>query len=32
MVISVNLAEQSYDIVLERGALNRVDELLELDR
>lgn len=32
MVISVNLAEQSYDIVLERGALNKVSELLSLER
>ena len=32
MVISVNLAEQGYDIILERGALNRADELLNLNR
>lgn len=32
MTISVNLAEQSYDIILERGALSRVDELLNLNR
>ncbi len=32
MVISVNLAEQSYDIILERGALERVHELLSLER
>ena len=32
MVISVNLGEQSYDIILERGALNKVSELINIDR
>ena len=32
MVISVNLAEQSYDIILERGAISRANELLNLNR
>ena len=32
MIITVNLAEQSYDIVLERGALSKIAELINLDR
>ena len=32
MIIPINLAEQSYDIVLERGALARVGELVNLNR
>lgn len=32
MIIPLNLNEDSYDIVLERGVLNRVGELLNLDR
>lgn len=32
MIIPINLAEQSYDIVLERGALARVGELINLNR
>ncbi len=32
MIINVNLAERGYDIVVERGALNRIGELLRLDR
>lgn len=32
MIISVNMAHQSYDIVLERGALSRVGEYIGLDR
>ena len=28
MVISVNLAEQSYDIILERGAISRAKKQL----
>ena len=31
-VLHMNLGEHSYDIVLERGALNRVGELFRLDR
>lgn len=32
MIIPVNASEQSYDIVIERGALNRAGELLNLKR
>ena len=32
MVISVNLGEQSYDIVLKRGALKEVSSLINLER
>lgn len=32
MIIPLNLNEQSYDIVLERGALKKAGELLDLDR
>ncbi|MBR5429620.1 MAG: 3-dehydroquinate synthase [Firmicutes bacterium] len=32
MMIPVSLGEHSYDIVLEPGALNRADDLLELER
>ena len=32
MIINVNLAERGYDIVVERGALNKIGELLRLDR
>ena len=32
MILPVNLSNQSYDIVLENGALNRAGELLRLDR
>ncbi len=32
MIIPLNLNEQSYDIVLERGALNRASEYLNLNR
>ena len=32
MIISVNLGEQSYDIILERGALNKVSELININR
>lgn len=32
MIINVGLGKDSYDIVLERGALNRVGELLNLNR
>ncbi len=32
MIIPLNLGEQSYDIVLERGALNKASEYLNLNR
>ena len=32
MIMTVDLKDRSYDIILERGALNRAGELLELDR
>ena len=32
MIIPLNLGEQSYDIVLERGALNKASEHLNLNR
>lgn len=32
MIINMNLGKNSYDIVVERGSLNRVGELLRLDR
>lgn len=32
MIINVDLGQRGYDIVLERGALGRVGELLKLDR
>lgn len=32
MILKVDLGERSYDIVIERGALSRVDSLLDLDR
>lgn len=32
MILPVSLGEQSYDIVVERGALSRIGELLPLDR
>lgn len=32
MIINVNLADRGYDIIVERGALNRIGELLKLDR
>ncbi len=32
MIINVDLGINSYDIVLERGALNKIGELLKLDR
>lgn len=32
MIINVNLGANSYDIILERGALSRVGEYLKLDR
>ena len=32
MILPVSLGEQSYDIVVERGALSRIAELLPLDR
>ena len=32
MIIKVDLGENGYDIVLERGALSRIEELLRLDR
>lgn len=32
MVLKVDLGERSYDIVIEKGSLNRLDSLLELDR
>ena len=32
MIIKVDLGENGYDIVLERGALSRISELLRLDR
>ena len=32
MILPLNLGERSYDIVLESGALNRVGELLDLNR
>ncbi len=32
MIIPLNLGEQSYDIVLERGALNKAKDYLRLDR
>ncbi|MBQ8526203.1 MAG: 3-dehydroquinate synthase [Clostridia bacterium] len=32
MIINMNLGKNSYDIVVERGSLNKVNELLKLDR
>lgn len=32
MIIPVNLEQESYDIILERGALGRVGELIDLNR
>lgn len=32
MIINLDLGENSYDIILERGALGRVDKYLDLDR
>ena len=32
MIINMNLGKDSYDIVVERGSLNRVDELINLER
>ena len=32
MIINMNLGKNSYDIVVERGSLNKVGELLRLDR
>ena len=32
MILHLNLKENSYDIVIERGSLSRVSELLDLDR